>query len=112
MVRLVEEEVEILRRGRLNLKLLAEAKTKTVFQTHQFAQKTYPQYFQKELAQKAVLLILKGELGAGKTAFAQGIGQLFGQKLTSPTFVLLDEYLINQPPLKNLYHLFTAIFKA
>ena len=45
-----------------------------------------------------------GELGAGKTVFAQGIGTLFGFQLTSPTFVLIDEYPVNQMSLKILYH--------
>ena len=38
---------------------------------------------------------LIGELGAGKTAFAQGVGEAFGVKgpMTSPTFTLIHEYL-------------------
>ena len=41
------------------------------------------------------MVILKGGLGAGKTVFAQGIGELFNLRLTSPTFVLMDEHPIN-----------------
>lgn len=45
---------------------------------------------------------LTGELGAGKTCFAQGLAQGLGikEKVTSPTFNLIKEYK-NQMP---LYH--------
>ena len=40
------------------------------------------------------LVCLIGGLGAGKTAFAQGIGEALGIKehMTSPTFTLIQEY--------------------
>jgi len=39
--------------------------------------------------QRGDLLILSGELGAGKTAFTQGIGRGLGiSEITSPTFVI------------------------
>jgi tRNA threonylcarbamoyladenosine biosynthesis protein TsaE len=40
------------------------------------------------------LICLSGELGTGKTIFAQGIGRGWGasQGATSPTFVLVNEY--------------------
>ena len=43
---------------------------------------------------------LQGELGSGKTKFAQGFAKGLGirQRLTSPTFVLIKKY-------KNLYHI-------
>lgn len=59
-----------------------------------------------ELLQVGDLICLSGELGAGKTAFAQGIGRGWGatQAVTSPTFVLVNEY----PKLRDrvtLYHI-------
>ena len=41
------------------------------------------------------VVALMGELGAGKTAFAQGVGEAFCVKgpMTSPTFTLIHEYL-------------------
>lgn len=58
-----------------------------------------------QLLQPGDVLCLYGELGAGKTAVARGIGRGWGAALrvTSPTFTLVNEY----PRLKDgqvLYH--------
>lgn len=44
------------------------------------------------------LVVLKGELGAGKTTFTQGIGQALGlHDVTSPTFVISRVHRSNPP---------------
>ena len=47
-----------------------------------------------ELAQPGDLLLLVGDLGAGKTAFAQGYGAALGvtERITSPTFTLVNHH--------------------
>lgn len=47
-----------------------------------------------ELLPPGALLCLEGELGAGKTTLAQGIARGWGalDPVTSPTFVLVNEY--------------------
>jgi len=56
------------------------------------------------------ILALMGELGAGKTTFTQGLAVGLGLKgkITSPTFVIMNEYSLNskfQIPNSKLFHL-------
>lgn len=44
---------------------------------------------------KPIVFILKGDLGAGKTIFAKGLGEVLGlEKIISPTYVVYYEYPI------------------
>jgi tRNA threonylcarbamoyladenosine biosynthesis protein TsaE len=47
-----------------------------------------------ELARPGDLVLLAGDLGAGKTAFTQGFGAALGvtERITSPTFTLVNSY--------------------
>ncbi len=47
-----------------------------------------------ELCRPADLIVLSGEMGAGKTAFAKGFGAALGviEPITSPTFTLVHTY--------------------
>ncbi|HWF22061.1 MAG TPA: tRNA (adenosine(37)-N6)-threonylcarbamoyltransferase complex ATPase subunit type 1 TsaE [Acidimicrobiales bacterium] len=52
------------------------------------------------------IVLLAGDLGAGKTAFAQGFGVALGveEPITSPTFALLRQYPCDQGPIRTLLH--------
>ena len=65
------------------------------------------QKFGQELAtllSPNTVILLSGELGAGKTTFVQGLGEGLGIQtpIVSPTFTLINEYLEGRLP---LYHL-------
>ncbi len=61
------------------------------------------------MLEPGTVLLLHGDLGAGKTTLAQGIARGFAidRPVTSPTFTLVAEYAID-PPIRaigRLYHL-------
>lgn len=58
--------------------------------------------------QKGALVFgLKGDLGAGKTTFIQGFAKGLGvrNKITSPTFVIMNRFPIKKGKFSNFYHL-------
>ncbi|HIG25638.1 MAG TPA: tRNA (adenosine(37)-N6)-threonylcarbamoyltransferase complex ATPase subunit type 1 TsaE [Acidimicrobiia bacterium] len=63
------------------------------------------------LAQAGDMIVLCGDLGAGKTAFTQGFGRAMGvtQPITSPTFTLANQYagdlIINHLDVYRLAHI-------
>ncbi len=55
---------------------------------------------------KAVIVALIGELGAGKTTFAQGFASSLGIKgAPSPTFILMRNTKLKNKPFKNFIHI-------
>ena len=52
-------------------------------------------------------LLLEGPLGAGKTAFVQGLAKALGAQAiaTSPTFAILNTYPLAHPTFTTLVHL-------
>ena len=64
------------------------------------------------LLRPPLLLILRGDLGAGKTTLVKGLAEALGaadaEEVTSPTFTLVHEYVGFAPSTQNpvqLYHL-------
>lgn len=53
------------------------------------------------LSRRGDIILLAGEMGAGKTAFAQGFGRAMGvtEPITSPTFTLVHSYDTTGPTL-------------
>ncbi len=72
-------------------------KTNSPEQTMQFAEKLAP------ILDKGAVLLLHGDLGAGKTRFVKGLAKGIGSTITvtSPTFTLLNIYDDGKMP---IYH--------
>lgn len=56
---------------------------------------------------KAILLVLSGDLGVGKTTFTKEIAKYFKIKkeIVSPTFVIMKSYEVKDEQFKNLIHI-------
>lgn len=56
---------------------------------------------------KAVVLALQGDLGAGKTTFVQTLAKQLGitETVTSPTFVIMKKYKTADPRFSSLVHI-------
>lgn len=65
--------------------------------------------FVSELApgERATVIALKGDLGSGKTSFAQGVAKALGvaETVQSPTFVIEKLYEAVHPHFKKLVHI-------
>ncbi|MFA6301365.1 MAG: tRNA (adenosine(37)-N6)-threonylcarbamoyltransferase complex ATPase subunit type 1 TsaE [Candidatus Paceibacterota bacterium] len=61
----------------------------------------------KKNTEKATIVCLSGNLGAGKTAFTQGVAKHLGvkSKVVSPTFVIYKKYPLKNKKHKYLFHL-------
>lgn len=53
-----------------------------------------------DLSRVGDIIVLAGEMGAGKTAFAQGFGKALGvtDRITSPTYTLVHSYPVDVGP--------------
>ncbi len=55
----------------------------------------------------ALIIMLNGDLGAGKTTFTQGFAKALGiaRRITSPTFVIMKRHILKKSGYANLYHI-------
>lgn len=59
----------------------------------------------KPLLSQALVIVLEGHLGGGKTTFLKGMAKVFHlEKILSPTFVLYREYSLQKLPFQKFYH--------
>jgi tRNA threonylcarbamoyladenosine biosynthesis protein TsaE len=64
--------------------------------------------FAKEFLHSGSLVLLRGDLGAGKTQFAKGVAKFFGlheEEISSPTYSLVNEYDLSSGAVTKLFHL-------
>ncbi len=75
--------------------------------TKRFAKELTQKIIKNKQQKKAVIVALKGELGAGKTTFAQGFAAGLGMraKITSPTFILMRSTKLRNSKFGNFIHI-------
>lgn len=80
-----------------------QEKEETILLSDQFATKKLGSQLAAQLTPNTVVL-LSGNLGAGKTTLIQGLGEALGitEPIVSPTFTLINEYTEGKIP---LYHI-------
>ena len=83
----------VIRQGKINIPPRGGIISKSPEETKKLAQTLCLKYW-KDLQTKPLMFLLIGELGAGKTQFAKGIGAWLKikQPITSPTFTIAKEY--------------------
>ncbi|OHB24507.1 MAG: tRNA (adenosine(37)-N6)-threonylcarbamoyltransferase complex ATPase subunit type 1 TsaE [Parcubacteria group bacterium RIFOXYD2_FULL_52_8] len=90
--------------------------TKGLKETHAVAEE-FLAWLIREKSDLTPVLALYGDLGAGKTAFTQGLAKALGiqEQVTSPTFVLMKQYAIccdNDMPWSELVHIDAYRFES
>ncbi|OGK16715.1 hypothetical protein A3H80_00075 [Candidatus Roizmanbacteria bacterium RIFCSPLOWO2_02_FULL_37_19] len=103
-----EGDIRILRQGDMRFQRIAHKSVKfqsiSEGETKQIAKSLLQKNIQKSI-EKPVVIMLFGEMGAGKTVFVKGIGEYLGiDRIISPTFVIYYEYHIQHHYIHTLYH--------
>ncbi|HUV72462.1 MAG TPA: L-threonylcarbamoyladenylate synthase [Clostridia bacterium] len=90
-------QLKTLRVGDLLPKTLNTFFSKSEMETKRFAQFLAAKFI-KKIPSRAIIFLLEGPLGTGKTIFAKGLGEFLKieEKITSPTFNICNEY--QSPP--------------
>ena len=106
-------QLSVLRQGKVefedallkNMKVL-EGKTSSAQETIDFAKKFSEKYLSED---RPVVVALSGELGAGKTQFAKGVGEFLGVNgvVNSPTYTIINEYEYDSDGKRVLAHMDT-----
>lgn len=92
IVDLSQDSVKVVRKGDIVFQKENTFISKTELQTKKISQFLLKKHL-SVVSQKPIIYILEGDLGAGKTVFVKGIGDLLGtQNIISPTFVISYEY--------------------
>ncbi len=74
--------------------------SRSIEETHEIASRFAQEVVEEE---KPVIILLRGDIGAGKTTFARGFLRRFGiRRVRSPTFNIIHQYRVED---LNLYHI-------
>lgn len=94
-------EIKVLRRGDLVTGKKTSLISKSEAETEKIAEFLLKKVLNK-FKNKPIVFLLSGDLGCGKTVFSRKIGHLLGikGKITSPTFVIYNEYQIKMSDIR------------
>ncbi len=91
---LTESTVKTLRSGDISFEKSNVQISHSAYETQKIGRELM-QNVSKKYGQKPLVIVLKGDLGAGKTEMTRGIAEYFKiEKIISPTFVVYYEYTI------------------
>lgn len=97
-------QVKIVRHGDVVAKERQAYETRSPAETEKTARFIVGRLLEKA-AERPLVFILEGDMGAGKTIFVKGAAALFGlDSVISPTFVISYEYDINARGLRKFVH--------
>ncbi len=101
VIDITESEIKVLRRGDLVTGKTASLISKSEKETEKIAEFLLKKNLKNEEI-RPVVFLLSGDLGCGKTVFSRKIGKILGvsERITSPTFVIYNEYKIQKYSLK------------
>lgn len=82
-------------------------RSKSVTETQMFAAKLAAKVSAFKRLNRATVIALEGELGAGKTTFVKAFAKALGvkQHITSPTFVLMKSFTLHASRFTQLVHI-------
>lgn len=86
---------------------MKKSNTKSRAETRALGKNLAKEILMRKTGETAVVLGLKGDLGAGKTTFLQGFarGLDIKENILSPTFVIMKKLNIKNKNFKNFYHI-------
>ena len=99
------DDVSVLRQGNVKLVKGNHVLSVSPESTEDIA-KNILQKYETYFGNRAIIFALKGDMGVGKTIFTKGLAKTLGitQTVSSPTFNLLNSYLVNSP-VRKLTHI-------
>lgn len=104
LIDLTGSSLTLLRKGDLLPISTSSFTTQTADETKKIANHLLHQHISR-VEQKCLVFILEGEMGAGKTVFAQGLGEALGvSNVVSPTYVIYYEYQVASLQVRQFIH--------
>lgn len=94
IIDLTSEKLKVLRKGDISFNDFKTHVSSSPFETQKIADSIVRERA-KNVSGKPLIVILVGEMGAGKTIFVKGAGKIFGlNNIISPTYVVYYEYKV------------------